>query len=168
MKNASKCLLLTFTLAGISVPSTHAQVLERNNTNFGTNKVFSYSVQSTYGVSTSAQATPNLRVETEAVLNLQKDSYLTNKAGDIGGRTSAVFTTTPNGSNVELTGITADNKFLIDTGTSFRAALTTSEQDGQPSNGTATANATHTLTLTVNNGESSFFNTLRQNFEGAN
>lgn len=144
-----------------------AQVLERNNTNFGSNKVFSYSVQSTYGVTTSANASPNLRVDTEAVLNLKEDSHLTNTAGAVGGGTGAVFQNTPNGSNVSLTGITADNKFLIDSGTSFRAALTTTEVDGEPSIGNASASASHTLTVTVTDGESSFFNTLRQNFEGA-
>lgn len=144
-----------------------AQVLERNNTNFGSNRVFSYSVQSTYGVNTSANASPNLRVDTEAVLNLKEDSYLTNTAGAVGGGTGAVFQNTPNGSNVSLTGITADNKFLIDSGTRFRAALTTTEVDGEPSVGNASASASHTLTVTVTDGESSFFNTLRQNFEGA-
>lgn len=147
--------------------SVQAQVLERNNTNYGTNRVFSYSIQSTYGASTSASASPNLRVETEAVLNLRKDSYLTNKAGAIAGGTGALFETTPNGSNVRLTGITADNKFLLDDGTRFRAALTTTEPDGQPSIGNASATATHTLTLSVTDGNTSFFNTLRQNFEGA-
>ena len=155
-----------FHLSPIVAP-VKAQVLERNNTNFGSNRVFSYSVQSTYGVTTSANASPNLRVDTEAVLNLKEDSYLTNTAGAVGGGTGAVFQNTPNGSNVSLTGITADNKFLIDSGTSFRAALTTTEVDGEPSVGNASASASHTLTLTVTDGESSFFNTLRQNFEGA-
>lgn len=163
-------LLLIF--AGLSLTALHpsnslGQVLERNNTNYGTNRVFSYSVQSTYGVNTSANASPNLRVETEAVLNLKEDSQLTNKAGAVGGGTGAVFQNTPNGSNVQLTGITADNKFLIDTGTRFRASLTTTELDGNPSVGNASATASHSLTVTVNDGENSFFNTLRQNFEGA-
>jgi hypothetical protein len=159
--------LLAIALNIFSQQSVSAQLLERNNTNYGSNKVFSYSIQSTYGVNTSAVASPNVKVETEAVLKLQKDSYLTNKAGDIGGNTSAVFVTSPNGSNLTLTGVTADNKFLIDTGTSFRAALTTSENDGKPSNGNASATATHTMTVSVSDAESSFFNTLRQNFEGA-
>jgi hypothetical protein len=149
-----------------SYPS-NAQVLERNNTSYGTNRNFSYSVQSTYGVSTTANASPNLRVETEAILNLKEDSQLTNKAGAIGGGTGAVFQNTPNGSNVSLTGITADNKFLLDSGTSFRAAITTTEPDGQPSVGNASATASHSLTVTVTDGETSFFNTLRENFEGA-
>ncbi len=147
--------------------SVLAQVLERNNTNFGTNRVFSYSVQSTYGVNTSANASPNLKVDTEAVLNLKEDSQLTNSAGTVGGGTGATFQSTPNGTNVTLTGITADNKFLLDSGTSFRAAITSTEADGQPSIGNASATASHSLTVTVNNGENSFFNTLRQNFEGS-
>jgi len=163
----TSCFLLLLSLIIIDGQSVKSQVLERNNTNYGTNRNFSYSIQSTYGVSTSAQASPNLKVDTEAILNLQKDSYLTNKAGTIGGETSAVFTTTPNGSNVNLRGITADNKFLIDSGTSFKAALSTSEVDGNPSHGEASANASHTMTISVTDGNSSFFNVLRQNFEGA-
>ena len=157
--------MLAVTLLPASI--VRAQVIERTNTNAGTNRVFSYSIQSTYGVQTSANASPNLKVETEAVLNLKEDSYLTNKAGDLGGGTGAVFVTTPNGSNVQLNGITADNLFLIDNGTRFRTSFTTTEPDGQPSVGQASATATHTMTISVTDGESSFYNTLRQNFEGA-
>ena len=157
----------SFLLAfAILIPSlAQAQLLERTSTNSGTNRVFQYSVQSTYGTQTSADATPNLRVETEAVLNLKEDSFLTNTAGDVGGSTSAVFTTTPTGSNVVLNGITANNQFLLDTGTSFRTALTSTEPDGNPSVGSASATATHTMTITVSDGTSSFLNTLRENFE---
>lgn len=144
-----------------------AQILEKNSTNQGTNKTFSYTIQSSYGVNTSANASPNLRVDTEAVLNLDKGSFVTNKSGAVGGDTSAVFTATPNGANISLTGITADNKFLIDTGTKFRAALQTTDLDGQPSVGNASASATHSLTVSVTNAESSFSNYLRSNFAGA-
>jgi len=168
LPKTTRRLLETFAVFGAFVSfSANAQVLERNNTNYGTNRVFSYSVQSTYGVNTSANASPNLKVETEAILNLKEDSQLTNKAGAVGGGTGAVFQNTPNGSNVTLTGITADNKFLIDSGTQFRAALTTTEVDGNPSVGNASATASHSLTVTVNDGETSFFNTLRENFNGA-
>jgi len=144
-----------------------SQVIERNNANSGTSRVFTYSIQSTYGTQTSANASPNLKVETEAVLNLQRGSYITNKAGDIGGTTSAVFTASPGGTNVQLTGISADNLFLIDSGSRFRTALSTTTPDGQPSIGQASATATHTMTLTVSDTQTSFYNTLRQNFEGA-
>ena len=155
--------LLAFAI--LSPSASRAQILERTVTNSGTNRVFQYSVQSSYGTQTSADATPNLRVETEAVLNLKEDSFLTNTAGDVGGNTSAVFTTTPTGSNVVLSGITANNQFLLDTGTSFRTALTSTEPDGNPSIGSASATATHTMTITVSDGTSSFLNTLRENFE---
>lgn len=164
-----KRLMLRFTFAlAVSVlgaTASQAQILERTSTNSGTNRVFTYSIQSTYGTQTSADATPNLKVETEAVLNLKEDSFLTNTAGDVGGSTSAVFTTTPTGSNVVLTGITANNQFLLDNGTSFRSALTSTEPDGQPSVGSASATASHTMTITVSDGTSSFLNTLRENFE---
>ena len=159
-----RCSLIAAVVFLGASPS-RAQLLERTSTNSGTNRVFQYSVQSTYGTQTSADATPNLRVETEAVLNLKEDSFLTNTAGDVGGNTSAVFTTTPTGSNVVLSGITANNQFLLDTGTSFRSALTSTEPDGQPSVGSASATATHTMTITVSDGTSSFLNTLRENFE---
>ena len=154
---------LVFSLLGIM--ASQAQVLEETITNSGTNRVFQYAIQSTYGTQTSADATSNLLVEAEAVLNLKEDSFLTNTAGDVGGNTSAVFTTTPTGSNVVLSGITANNQYLLDTGTSFRTALTSTEPDGQPSIGQASATATHSMTITVTDGTTSFVNTLRENFE---
>ena len=154
---------LVFSLLGTM--ASQAQVLEETITNSGTNRVFQYAIQSTYGTQTSADATSNLLVEAEAVLNLKEDSFLTNTAGDVGGNTSAVFTTTRTGSNVVLSGITANNQYLLDTGTSFRTALTSTEPDGQPSIGQASATATHSMTITVTDGTTSFVNTLRENFE---
>ena len=144
-----------------------AQILEKVNSNSGSSRNFTFQVISSYGVNTSANASPNLKVDTEAVLVLKKDSYLTNTAGKVGGSTGATFVTTANGSNVELTGITVDNRFLIDQGTKFRAALSTSELDGQPSIGNASASAFHSMTLSVIDSQSAFVNTIRQNFEGA-
>lgn len=160
-------LVLIFFFSSLHFAESNAQVLEKINTNQGTNKNFSYSIQSTYGVSTNANASSNLRVDTEAVLNLQKGSFITNKSGSIGGETGAVFSATPSGANFSLTGVNADNKFLIDDGTKFRAALVTTDLDGKPSIGNASATATHTLTVSVINGESSFSNYIRSNFSGA-
>ena len=154
---------LAFSLLGAM--ASQAQVLEETITNSGTNRVFQYAIQSTYGTQTSADATSNLLVEAEAILNLKEDSFLTNTAGDVGGNTSAVFTTTPTGSNVVLSGITANNQYLLDTGTSFRTALTSTEPDGQHSIGQASATASHSMTITVTDGTTSFVNTLRENFE---
>lgn len=167
--NKRYCLLIV-TFLGFACSNSHecyAQVLERTQTSSGSSSVFSYSITSSYGVSTSADATPNLLVSTEANLVLKEDSVITNKAGNIGGNTSAVIQNTPNGSNIDLQGIEANNEFVLDEGTSFRASLETSELDGNPSKGQANASAYHTLTLTVTNNNSSFINAVRSNFEGA-
>ena len=156
-----------FTILLFSGLPAFSQVLERTQSNSGTSTTFSYSITSSYGTTTSAEASPNLIVDTEAILNLKEDSVITNKAGAIGGATGAVIETTPTGTNVNLSGIEANNQFLIDEGTSFRASLKTSEPDGKPSNGKASASAFHTLTLTVTSNSTSFINTLRENFEGA-
>ena len=157
--------LVFFCAILVTLPKCYSQVLERNLTSSGSSTVFSYSITSNYGVSTSAQATSNLLVDTEAILLLKEDSVITNKAGQIGGNTSAVIETTPNGSNIDLSGIEANNEFILDEGTTFRASLETSELDGNYSKGEAFASAYHTLTLTVTNSNSSFINAVRSNFE---
>ena len=110
---------------------------------------------------------PNVKTKAEAVLNLKEDSVVTNTAGDIGGNTSAVIVTTPGGTTANLSGITANNEFYIDNGTSFHASAETDEQNGEPQNANVSATASHTLTLTITNNEQAFYNTLRENFEGA-
>lgn len=159
-----KILLSLIPLCFIPV-STDAQVLQRNNTSKGSRSTFSYSIQSTYGVTTSTEATPNLIVDAEAILNLKDGTIITNKAGTIGGDTGAVITTTPNGTDVQLSGITADNQFLIDDGTSFKSSIRTGELDGTDQKGSASASASHSLVVTVTNNNTSFINALRENFE---
>ena len=98
MKNSIRLGLALVLGVGSLLPTTaKAQVLERSNTNWGTSRVFSYAVTTTYGVNTSVQASPNVKTKAEATLNLKEDSVVTNTAGDIGGNTSAVIVTTPGG-----------------------------------------------------------------------
>jgi len=144
----------------------------QTRTNYGSKQIFSYSVQATYGVNTSATATPGVKVQTEAVLNLKDGSFVTNKFGDDAGKASAVFTISPNGSSLDMAGITGENQLLLDDGTTFRASIeadNTSEspdalQDDEVMKAEATANAFHNSTVQVNKGEESFFNTFTQNF----
>ena len=76
------CLSILFNLGtGIAA---HSQLLERSNTNWGTSRVFSYAVTTTYGTTTSIDASPN--VIAEAILNLKEYSVVTNKAGAAGGK----------------------------------------------------------------------------------
>jgi hypothetical protein len=117
-----------------------------------TQTIFSYRIQTTYGTNTSAQVSGNMTADTEAVLRLKSGSKLTNKAGDSSGNSSAVFVATPTGANVNLSGLTGENLFLIDDGTYFRSALKTIDNPSNPtitSSGTASATAIHTMTISI-------------------
>ena len=144
-----------------------AQVLERSNTNWGTNRIFSYAITTTYGTNISVDASPNVITKAEAVLNIKEDSVITNAAGAIGGETGATIVTTPTGTSAQLTGITADANFILDEGTRFYTSAESGVQDGEPQRANVSATASHTMTLTITNNENSFYNTLRENFEGA-
>jgi len=161
-----KSIIFIVPIGLVTIPA-QSQVLERNQTSSGSNSSFTYSITSRYGVTTAAEGTPNLRVSAKGTLNLKEDSVITNKAGNVGGDTSAVIQTTPNGTSVYLQGIEANNNYIIDEGTSFEASVETTDPDGNPSKGTASAVASHSLTLSIVNGNSTFVNTLRENFEGA-
>ena len=144
-----------------------AQVLERSNTNWGTNRIFSYAITTTYGTNISVDASPNVMTTAEAVLNIKEDSVITNAAGAIGGETGATIVTTPTGTSAQLTGITADANFILDEGTRFYTSAESGVQDGKPQRANVSATASHSMTLTITNNENSFYNTLRENFEGA-
>ena len=136
------------------------------NQNNGSKNVFSYSIQSTYGTTTSSQVTGNMRAEAEALLKLKSGSKVTNKVGDENGNASAVFIATPNGGNVDLKGITGENIFLIDDGTFFRSRVYTQDalNPAVNSTGSASATATHTTNVIVEKGNTSFTSTFEQTF----
>ena len=144
-----------------------AQLLERSNTNWGTNRIFSYAITTTYGTNIVVDASPNVITKAEAVLNIKEDSVITNAAGAIGGETGATIVTTPTGTSAQLTGITADANFILDEGTRFYTSAESGVQDGKPQRANVSATASHSMTLTITNNESAFYNTLRENFEGA-
>lgn len=130
-----------------------------------TQNIFSYRIQTTYGTNTSAQVTGNMTADTEAVLKLKSGTKLTNKAGDSSGNSSAVFVATPTGANVNLSGITGENLFLIDDGTYFRSALKTVDSPTNPaltSSGTASATAIHAMTITIEKTSNSIQNYIEK------
>ena len=151
-------VLFVFTLAA-ATPSL-AQLQSQTSSNTGKKNTFSYTIQSTYGVITSASSSPNFIIDNEAVLLLKQGSFVTNKFGDDNGGANAVFTATPTGSTVNLEGITGKNLLLIDDGTMFRSSLRSVDpKDFNPefgSTASASAMATHTSTLLVEKGESTF------------
>lgn len=130
-----------------------------------TQNIFSYRIQSTYGTNTSAQVSGNMTADTEAVLRLKSGTKITNKAGDSSGNSSAVFVATPTGANVNLSGLTGENLFLIDDGTYFRSALKSIDNPSNPtltSSGTASATAIHTMTISIEQSTNSIQNYIEK------
>lgn len=145
--------------------SAYGQILQRQAKSSTTSN-FSYQITSTIGTQTSANVSGNLKAVTEAVLRLQAGSLITNKIGDENGNASAIFTTSPNGSNVNLTGVTGENLFVIDDGTSFRSKLETIDNPdlSQNSTGEASAIAIQSTMVEVQSGSTSFISAFQQAF----
>lgn len=131
----------------------------------GTNQNFSYSVQSTIGTQVSGQQSGNIIVNSTAVLELSPGSMITNGIGGSGNGAGATFIATPSGGNVDLMGITADNLFMIQRA-EFNSTLETvaNPDPDLTSVGSSSALAVQTTTVTVNQGVSTFENTLQQAF----
>jgi len=152
-----------------SFNTVYAQVtpgVQNTKKSDGNQNNFSYRIQTTYGTSTSAQVSGNMTADVEAVLKLKAGTKITNKMGDDSGNASAVFIATPNGGNVDLKGITGENMFLIDDGTAFRSSLKTIDNlnPNITSTGSASATATHSTSVIVEKGATTFENYYQQTF----
>ena len=127
---------------------------------------FSYQIESTIGTRTSATVSGNILAETDAILNLKTGSKISNKIGDENGNASAVFIATPNGANVDLTGITGENLFMIEDGTQFKSSLRMKDDFNHnvPSIGEASSFAIQNTRVTVQKTNSSLINSFQQAF----
>lgn len=153
----------------VSINAAYAQVtpgVQNTKKSDGNQNNFSYRIQTTYGTSTSAQVSGNMTADVEAILKLKAGTKITNKMGDDNGNASAVFIATPNGGNVDLRGITGENMFLIDDGTVFRSSLKTIDNlnPNITSTGSASATATHSTSVIVEKGSTTFENYYQQTF----
>ena len=161
-----KSIALVILSAGIICSRAKAQQagIQRSMGSTLTN-TFTYSINSTIGTQTSAQVSGNILATTEAILNLKSGGMITNKIGDANGNASAVFDVNPNGSSVNLTGVSGENIFLIDDGTSFRSSLRSDPSIKSPlSTGNASALGVQSTVIKVEKGTSSFINSFQQAF----
>ena len=135
---------------------------------FGTSNSnnFSYQIESTIGTQTSATVSGNLRANTESILKLKSGGKITNKIGDGSGNASATFTASPNGANVNLSGISGENIFMIDDGTLFKSTLTMPENfdPSISSTGQASSLAIQNTKVNVEKSQSSFISSFQQSF----
>tara|TARA_Y100000741_G_scaffold109821_1_gene82392 strand:- start:1822 stop:2331 length:510 start_codon:yes stop_codon:yes gene_type:complete len=165
-KNIFKIFFM-FSLYGTISNPVYSQIagIERR---FGTSNTntFSYQIESTIGTRTSATVSGNILAETDAILNLKTGSKISNKIGDENGNASAVFIATPNGANVDLSGITGENLFMIEDGTQFKSSLRMKENfnDNVQSIGEASSFAVQNTRVTVQKTNSSLINSFQQAF----
>ena len=164
-----RTLLALVSLSLVASPaSVLAQAQGQTSGTTGSKSTFSYSVQSTYGVTTSANSNPNFIVDNEAVLLLKQGSFVTNKFGDDSGNAKAVFIATPTGGGVDLQGITGKNLLLIEDGTMFRSSIrSVASEDFNPEYGgvaSGSALATHTSTVLVERSETTFSQSFATSF----
>jgi hypothetical protein len=158
--------LFAIAVPAISPLPASSQMQTSTITNGGTRSTFSYSIQSTYGVTTSANASANFKVDNEAILKLKSGSFVANKFGTDEDKASAVFVATPTGANVDLNGVSAKNLLLLDDGTYFRSTMKSVDNPDPtlPTQASASAQAVHSSTIVVENAQTSFSQTLTSSF----
>ncbi|MCP9808256.1 hypothetical protein KBY58_02260 [Cyanobium sp. HWJ4-Hawea] len=165
-KSTAKFVLFFFILFTHSALAQQSPGIQDTRRSSSTSSIFSYKIQTTYGATTSGQSNGNVAIDAEAVLRLKSGTTIVNKMGDANGNASATFFATPTGGNVEISGITGENIFLIDDGTYFRSSLTSI--DGPDSNaassGSSSATAVHTTTISVEKGFVTSENYFAQTF----
>lgn len=166
MKQSIILILYPFLLliSGERIASAQQAGMERSMQSSLKN-TFSYQITSSIGTQTSANVSGNMLADAEAILNLKSGGRITNKIGDASGNASAVFDARPNGSSVNLQGITGENIFLIDDGTSFRSSLKSDESiKSANSTGQASANAIQSTVVKVESGTTSFISSFQKAF----
>ena len=142
--------------------SAHTQTVTQSNE--GSSQKFSVSLTSTHGVTTSAQMTPDFDVTTSAKMAIGPGSSSSQTSAD---GTSATFTPGLGGASKGITGI---NKINFGTGTEYSVIITPRDSIKNESRsvvGIASGSAVGTTntTLTIDSTQSSFFNTLMQQFQ---
>ena len=126
---------------------------------------FTYKITSTFTTQSSIEGT-NVTGNADASVILAPGGFITNKIGDDNGNASATFNASPNGSSVNLQGVTGENLFLLEGGSTFTSNIETVENP-DPSlrvRGSASATAIQTTIVDVNYGEESFQSSYQQNF----
>ena len=149
-----------------STPYSLAQVGIIESTGRSSSKsVFSYKITSTFSTQSTVEGT-NVIGDAKANVTLAPGGYITNKIGDDSGNAGATFDASPNGSTVQLQGVTGENLYLLEGGSTFTINIETVENP-DPSKavrGTSRATAIQTTIVDVNYGSESFQSSFEQTF----
>ena len=158
--------LLIFFIASATALPTVAQVGITETTGRSQSKsTFSYTITSTFQTRSSVEGT-NVTGTANANVTLAPGGYITNKVGDENGNASATFTATPTGSSVALEGVTGENLYILEGGSTFTSDIETVDNPDPslPVRGSATATAIQQTIVDVNYGSESFQSSFEQTF----
>lgn len=163
MRNLTTKILFIFYLFAFLVNSqTKAQT--QNTLQIGSTNRLSISLSNTIGVQTSANGSENLDINNEANLELKPGSTIQDSFGSQDNpEISGEFTVSPNGANFDITGLVAENNYIIGDNTYFLSEMKNIDKD-KPSNGNASSSLFHNMTLTVDQTNSSFTTSFSQDF----
>ena len=158
--------LLIFFIASVTALPTVAQVGITETTGRSQSKsTFSYTITSTFQTRSSVEGT-NVTGTANADVTLAPGGYITNKVGDENGNAGATFTATPTGSSVALEGVTGENLYILEGGSTFTSDIKTVDNPDPslPVRGSATATAIQQTIVDVNYGSESFQSSFEQTF----
>ena len=165
IKNILDSLLSTslfFSFIGLPAISETVQ----NSFSSGSSNKLKVTLSNTMGVTTSANVTSNLVVDNEATLNIEPGSTIQDSFGNENGEIGGELIVTPTGTNFELSGLSAQNNYIIGDGTYFKSIMqTVDEPDPDIAiSGTASSGITHSMILEVDQTNSSFTQSFSTNF----
>lgn len=156
--------VLYIVLLSFSFPS-YSQV--RTSLDSGSRSRTSISLSNTMSVYTNLETTANVQGSVEANLVIAPGSTIQDSfGGAIPGASSikGAVVVTPNSANIDLQGLAAQNNYIVGSGTQFSSSLKTI--DGMPGSsvGKASTGMSHSMSLTIDQSNSSFSNSFSQNF----
>ena len=154
---------LLFISANI-IPACYAQT--SNSLSTGSSNRLSISLSNTMGVRTTADAISNVEVDNEAVLILDPESKIQDSFDSSGEGISGDFVVSPNGASFDITGLQAENNYIIGEGSFFKSKMKSLEDPDptKPIKGNASALLIHDMTLTVDQTNSSFTQAFSTDF----
>ena len=137
-----------------------------NSLSTGSSNRLSISLSNTMGVRTTADAISNVEVDNEAVLILDPESKIQDSFDSSGEGISGDFVVSPNGASFDITGLQAENNYIIGEGSFFKSKMKSLEDPDptKPIKGNASALLIHDMTLTVDQTNSSFTQAFSTDF----
>ena len=156
--------VLYIVLLSFSFPS-YSQV--RTSLDSGSRSRTSISLSNTMGVYTNLETTPNVQGSVDATLVIAPGSTIQDSfGGAIPGASSinGAVVVTPNSANINLQGLAAQNNYIVGSGTQFTSSLKTIDGMAGSRVGKASTGMSHSMSLTIDQTNSSFSNSFSQNF----